>query len=234
MDELIIAVNRLVDSQTGTLPLWANIVCIVVPILLTALSIYLTVRMDRQNKKLQIDLANRDMQNQTRQAVLDIYNAYCSACNCIGSASENVASIFVADQSYYQWANDVQKANSDLFRAYNQTKLLLDDEKLLSTLKAARDAYAKINTEVSDYIATGLPTQTITSAWSQIAVQHGIAVGNYYALMQNPLWGEAFSKLCETSYTKRIQTSIKAYLDIVGRDDFDAPFKKYVQIKEMQ
>ena len=169
-----------------------------------------------------------------RKAVLDIYNAYCTACNCIGSASENVASIFVADQSYYQWANDVQKANSDLFRAYNQTKLLLDDDKLLITLKAARDAYAKINAEVSDYIATGLPTQTITNAWTQISAQYGIAVGNYYALMQNPLCGEAFSKLCETSYTKRIQTSIKAYLDIVGRDDFDALFKKYVQIKELQ
>lgn len=233
MEELVIAVNRLADSSTS-LPMWANVVSIVVPILLTLLTIYLTIRIDRQNKKLQIALANRDMQNQTRQAVLDIYNAYCTACNCIGSAHESVASIFVADQSYYQWANDVQKANSDLFRAYNQARLLLDDEKILNTLKTARDAYSKINSEIGAYIATGLPTQTITNAWSQISIQYGISVGNYYALIQNPICGEAFSKLCETSYTKRIQASIKNYLDIVNRDDFDEPFKKYVQIRELQ
>ena len=233
MEELVIAVNRLADSSTS-LPMWANVVSIVVPILLTLLTIYLTIRIDRQNKKLQIALANRDMQNQTRQAVLDIYNAYCAACNCIGSASENVSSIFVADQSYYQWANDVQKANSELFRAYNQARLLLDDENILNTLKTARDAYSKINSEIGAYIATGLPTQTITNAWSQISIQYGISVGNYYALIQNPICGEAFSKLCETSYTKRIQASIKTYLDIVGCDDFDEPFKKYVQIRELQ
>lgn len=234
MDELIIAVNRLVDSQTGTLPLWANIVCIVVPILLTVLSIYLTVRMDRQNKKLQIALANRDMQNQTRQAVLDIYNAYCAALNYVGPVADNVASVFVSDQSYYNWAGDVQKAYAELCRACNQANLMLNDDKLMHELRSARDAYARILTEINCYIYTGIPSQTITNAWAQISKHYGVVAGNYAALMQNPVLGDAFTKACETSFTKNIQKNIKGYMDIVGCDSFDEPFRKYVQIRDMQ
>lgn len=233
MEELILAVNQLADSQAGTLPLWVNIISIIVPILLTALTIYLTIRLDRQNRKQQILLANRDMQNQTRQCVLDIYNAYSTAMSCVARVSDGVASVFALEQSYYVWSNDVQKAYSGVCRSCNQAKLILNDDKLLHKLENARDVYARLNSEIINYISTGIPSQVIANAWSQISVQYGISIGNTYALMQNPVYGDAFVKLCETSFTKQIEKLIKDYLDIVGCDAFDEPFKKYVQISEL-
>lgn len=231
MDHLVTAVNRIADAQTGTLPLWISIVS---PLVLTLISLFLSVRMEHQNKKLQIAFANRDLQNLTRHHVLDIYNAYCTALDCVGGVSDKLTNVFTSEQSYYSWANDVQKTDSELFRAYNQARLMLDDENLLTVLKKARDSYDKINAKISEYIATGIPVQTLTNAWTQISAQYGIVRGDYYSLNHNPIYGEAFSRLCETSHTKRIQILIKEYLDIVGCDDFDERFKKYVKIREMQ
>lgn len=233
MEELVSAVDRIADSPGSNLPLWASIAGLVVPIILTIVTIVLSVRMDRQNKQLQIVLSNRDMINQTRQCVLDIYNAYLTALNITYQANGNVAEIFVSDQYYYRWEQDVRNADVAIIGAYNRAKLMLEDEALITEIEKARNAFSQLAKAISSYIYTGIPSQIITNAWAKFSVQHSVQIGNYYALTQNRVLGEDFSKLCETSYTKDIQNKMSAYIEIVGTDAFDKVFKKYVQIKEL-
>ena len=233
MDELVVAVNKVAESLQSASPAWISAVSIIVPTVLTILSIVLSVRMDKNNEKLQKMLANRDMLNQTRQCVLEIYNAYFNGFHILAQANGNVAEIFVADQSYYHWALDIEKNSKEIAQAYNRAKLLMEDATLLKQLSDAQAAFFALEQAVKSYIYTGIPSQTITNAWAQFSNQYSIPPGNYYALFQNRSLGEAFSKMCETTYTKDIQEKATAYLELVKKDQFDEPFKKYIQIKEL-
>lgn len=233
MDELVIAVNKMAESLQNSTPVWISAVSIIVPIVLTIVSIVLSVRTDRNNKELQKMLANRDMMNQTRQCVLDIYNAYFDGFHILIQASGNIAEIFVSDQSYYRWAQDIENASKKIMQAYNQAKLLLDDATLLKQLSVAQAAFFLLEKAVKSYISTGIPSQTIANAWAQFSKQYSIASENYFALLQNRSLAESFCKMCETTYTKDIQQKVTVYIELVSNNQFDESFKKYVQIKEL-
>lgn len=232
MEELVQAVNRIADSSS-TIPLWVSIVGLIVPIVLTIVSICLSIRMDKQNKELQKLIANRDMVNQSRETVLGFYNSYLSARDLLGRSCSNVAEIFTSDQSYYKWALEIDNACSSIIYSYNKAKLMLDDQELFAQMKKGFDAFTQLNASIKIYISTGIPSQTIANAWAQFSQQHTVLAGDYYVLFQNRALGEAFAKLCETSYTKDIQACAARFNAIIDRDNFDAPFKKYVQIKEL-
>ena len=233
MDDLVSAVNKIADLLESSTPTWISAVSIIVPIVLTIVSITLSVRMDKNNEKLQKMLANRDMMSQTRQCILDIYNAYFNGFHILMQANGNIADIFVSDQSYYRWAQDIENATKEITHAYNRTKLLLDDAKLLKQLCDAQTAFFALEHAVKSYIYTGIPAQTIANAWPRFSNQYSVAPGNYYALFQNRSLGETFSKMCETTYTKDIQEKVTVYLELVSNDQFDELFKKYVQIKDI-
>lgn len=233
MEEIVVALNNVTESLQNTMPAWVSVVGVLVPIALTVISIVLSVRMDRNNQQMQKMLANRDMMNQTRQSVLDIYNSYFNGFMILTQANGNIAEIFTSDQSYYRWAQDVENASKDISQAYNRAKLLLEDEELLLQLSDAQAAFWGLDKAVKAYIYTGIPSQTIGNAWQQFSQQHSLVVGNYVVLFQNRALGEMFSKMCENTYTKDIQQKVTDYLDLVRGDKFDAPFRKYVQIKEM-
>ena len=234
MEELVEVLNRIADAMSGnSLPLWASIAGLVAPVILTCVTIWLTVRLDRKNSELQKALSNRDMQNQTRQCVLDIYNAYFEALDVAFQAGDNVAEVFISDQSYYNWALSVENAMRGINRSYNQVKLMVEDEELLGVLTEARNSFSDINGTVKSYLNTGIPAQTIQNAWAQFSPVHGVPPGNYYVLMQNRALGEAFIKLCQTSYTDDIQKKLENYITFMESGKFDTPFKKYVQIKPM-
>ena len=141
MDDLVSAVNKIADLLESSTPTWISAVSIIVPIVLTIVSITLSVRMDKNNEKLQKMLANRDMLNQTRQCVLGIYDAFFNGFHILMQANGNIADIFVSDQSYYRWAQDIENATKEITHAYNRTKLLLDDAKLLKQLCDAQTAF---------------------------------------------------------------------------------------------
>ena len=233
MEELGAAINHVAEALQTTTPAWVSATGIIVPIILTVISIVLSVRMDKNNKEMQKMLANRDMMNQTRQCVLDIYSAYFNGFHILTQANGNIAEIFVSDQSYYRWAQDIESAERSITQAYNQAKLLLEDQQLLSQLSDAQAAFYSLNNAVKSYIYTGIPSQTIINAWAQFTPQYSVAMGNYIALFQNRALGEAFSRLCETTYTRDIQEKVKAYIDLVRSEQFDVPFKKYVQIQNL-
>jgi len=110
---------------------------------------------------------------------------------------------------------------------------MLNDPELLSQMKKAFEAFTQLNIKVKSYISTGIPSQIIANAWTQFSQQYTVQPGNYYVLFQNRALGEAFARLCETSFTKEIQICADRYNNIVGNDAFDEPFKKYIQMKEL-
>ena len=236
MDEIIKSLDNIADAINGNaLTTCLSILFAVVPIVLTIITIVLSVRMDKQNQKLQKSIADRDTINQTRQCVLDIYNAYLDAFHLTGQASGNIAGIFVSDQSYYMWANDVDSKSKAVMYAYNRAKLMLNDPQLLESLKNGFDAFSALNGAVKSYIFTGTPTRTIQNAWCAFCQSHpNIQPGNYYALLQDSVMANEFRRLCSNTYTDGIQKNIEMYMAVVGIDDFDGKFKKYLQISKAE
>ena len=232
MDEIIQSLDNIADAINGNeLTMFLSIIFAVVPIVLTIITIVLSVRMNKQNQKFQKLISDRDAINQTRQCVLDIYNAYLDAFHLTGQASENVVDIFVSDQSYYMWANDVDNKSKAVMYAYNRAKLMLNDPRLLKILKDGFKAFSSLNGSVKSYIFTGAPTRTIQNAWDVFCQSHpNIQRGDYYALLQDNILAEEFKKLCSNTYTAGIQKNIEMYMVVVGNDDFDEKFKKYLQI----
>ena len=233
MDELVMAVDRIAAALQTTTPSWFSVVSILVPIVLTIVSIVLSVRMDRNNKELQKMLANRDMMNQTRQCVLDIYNAYFNGFHILVQTNGNIADIFVSEQSYYRWAQDIENANKQIMQACNQAKLLLDDATLLKQLSVAQATFFLLEKTVKSYIYTGIPSQTISNAWAQFSRQYSITPGDYSALLRDRSLGETFCKMCETTYTTDIQKKVEGYIELVRQDQFDESFRRYVNIKDL-
>lgn len=233
MDDIIKSLNQIAEAiKTDEPSLWFSIIFAVVPIVLTVITIWLSIRMDKQNQKLQKAIADRDTINQTRQCILDIYNAYLDAFHLADQADGNVPEIFVSDQSYYKWAMDVENKNKEIMYAYNRTKLMLDDPQLLETLKNGFDAFSALKGSVKSYIFTGTPTRTIQNAWCSFCQSHSnIQMGNYYALFQDSVLADEFRKLCSNKYTDSIQKNIEIYLSVIRCDNFDEKFKKYLQIK---
>ena len=105
--------NEIVDVMSGNaLATCLSVVFAVVPIVLTIITIVLSVRMDKQNQKLQKTIADRDAANQTRQYVLDIYNAYLEAFCLAAQANGNLDDIFASEYSYWQWTNDFENKSA--------------------------------------------------------------------------------------------------------------------------
>lgn len=234
MEDLISAVNQILDILKGNnLSFITSIIFALVPILLTVISIILSVRMDMQNKTLQKMIADRDSRNQTRQIILEIYNAYFTGFRITSQAKENIEDIFISDQSYYKWATDLETAFNSIAQMYNQAKLLIRDNEFIVSLKKAFESFGALNHSVGQYIATGIPSQMINNAWQKICTEHQIFYGNYYFLLQNRSLYEEFRKLCKTTYTDEIQKNLRNYINIVDTNEFDDQFKKYISIQQL-
>lgn len=236
MNEIATALNNIAEVlSTGELPLWLTASGIIAPILLTGITIILSIRMDRQNKKLQKQIHNRDVINQTRQMILDVYRSFLNAHDVTQMPGPCVASVYVSDQSYYQWALAVEAASKELMFSFNIAKLLLNDDKeLLDYLKTCWTTFADINNTINAYNTSGLPTRTIEAAWKTVEQKYNIQHGDYPALLRNPEWGEDFKKQCDNTYTQEIQRKIKTYEDLLTNDKFDDIFRKYIQIQPLE
>lgn len=236
MDEIVTALNSIAESLTNDgLPFWLTVIDIILPLILTTITIVLSIRMDKQNKKLQKQIHNRDVANQTRQAVLDIFQSYYNAFTVLQQVGDNVASVFVSDQSYYQWGLAVEASSKDVTLALNKAKLLLgDDTELVDYLRKSWLAFSDVNRTVNTYINTGIASQTVGMAWGTFQQKYNIQCGNYFALLQNPSLAEEFKKMCDNSYTQDIQRKIEVYMALVTDDEFDGRLKKYIQILELK
>lgn len=236
MDEIVTALNNIaVVLSTGELPLWLTASGIIVPILLTGITLALSIRVDRQNKKLQKQIHNRDVINQTRQMISDVYRSFLNAHDVTQMPGSCVASVYVSDQSYYQWALAVEAASKELMFSFNTAKLLLkDDKELIAYLKRCWLAFTEIDRAINKYNTSGVPAQTVSAAWESFGQKHGIHSGDYSALLRNPMWGEEFKRFCDNAHTQEIQCKIGEYQSLVANDKFEDIFRKYIQIQTLE
>lgn len=170
MDEIVTALNSIAEALTNDgLPLWLTVIDVILPIILTTIAIVLSIRMDQQNKQLQKQIHNRDVANQTRQAVLDIFQAYFDAVTVAQQPGDEVASAFVADKSYYQWSLAVEASSKNVTLALNKAKLLLgDDQELIDYLKKCSRAFAEINYAINAYVNSGIASKAVEIAWKTL------------------------------------------------------------------
>ncbi len=242
MEEIVAVLQKIADSMgQNTVPTWLAIIGIVVPIILTCVSIAqgfttrkLSIRMEEQNRELQKQLHNRDVINQSRECVLEIYNTYRSALNLALQADKNVADIFTSDQNYYQWGMSVQNMQMNVMSAYNRAKLMVGtDAEMINYLNKCWQAFAGLSTTIDRYVGTGIPSSTIQNAWAQFSAKYAIYIGDYGSLYRNRVMREEFMKLCENTYTQEIQEKITSYINLVGCEDFDKHFEKYTRIEQI-
>lgn len=110
---------------------------------------------------------------------------------------------------------------------------MLDDPDLLETLSNGFNAFSTLNVSIKDYIFTGVPTRTIQNAWCTFSQSHpNIQACDYYSLLRDSVIADEFRKLCSNTYTNCIQKNIETYISVVGSDDFDEKFKKYLRISK--
>lgn len=236
MDEVAFTLNRIADSLTdsGT-PMWLTAIGILMPILLAAITIFMSVRTDRQNRELQKLIHNRDVANQTRQIIIEIYHAFFNAFVITQHEITNVAGVFTSEQLFLQWENTIDYTLKEVSFAYNKLKLLLpEDREIVEYTRKCWVAFTDINYAVSTYIRTGIAAQTIRAAWSTIQTKCIIQFGDYFTLYQNTMLAEEFTRLCENTYTRDIQRKLEVYSELIGKNEFDDLFKKYVQIRELE
>ena len=166
---------------------------------------------------------------------MDIYNAFFEAFYLAGIANRFVPNIFVSEESYYRWSLDVESKSKQVMHAYNKAKLLFDDEELITALKEGFHAFSKFNGSVNAYVSSGEPSIIINKAWETVSATNPTARNRDYMLLyQNKELNENFVKLCSTSHTDEIQQNIEEYMSIVGNDNFDAKFEKYLKISNEQ
>lgn len=242
MEPEIEALIRIAEAlENGFVPLWFAVIGIGAPIVLTALSIWLNYKTGKQNEELQKNLHNRDVKNQTRQTIIYIYNSFLDALNVVELENDKIMVIFVSPQFFQSWSRSVSNSCTSIIRAFSQANIILDDSSMIDYLKKCKDAFADLNSSVTQYVNTPVPLQMIQNAFDSMKSKYpqrylaGINDYNflYQILYQNAADLEDFKKMCESDYTKDIQRKVKAFIDLIADEKFDNYFKKYVQIQKL-
>ena len=227
--------------ENGFVPLWFAIIGIFAPIILTLLSIWLNRKTSRQNEELQKNLHNRDVKNQTRQTIIYIYNSFLDALNVVELENDKIMVIFVSPQFFQSWSRSVSNSCTSIIRAFSQANIILDDSSMIDYLKKCKDAFADLNSSVTQYVNTPVPLQMIQNAFdsmkSKYPQRYSVGINDYnflyQILYQNAADLEDFKKMCESDYTKDIQRKVKVFIDLIVDEKFDNYFKKYVQIQKL-
>ena len=237
--------------ENGFVPLKLAIVGIVVPIVLTLGSLWLNYKTSKQNEELKKDLHNRDVKNQTRQIIINIYNSFLDALSVAEMTENNVMVIFISSQFIQSWSGLVSNSCLTVVRAFSQANIVLNDSDMINYLSKCKEAFVALNNSVNQYTNTPIPFQVIQNSWNTLWQKYPqrykcMNTGNFFEmnygnsfcqdynlLYQNPADLEEFKKLCETDYTKHIQEKLKIFLGLVRNEQFDNYFKKYVQIQKI-
>ena len=172
------------------------------PISLTLGSLRLNYKTNKQNEKLKKNLHNRDVKNQTRRIIINIYNSFLDALNVSELANHNVATIFIALQYIQSWSTAVFNINTFIVRSFNQANIILDDSEMIACLEKFTKSFADLSKVVSQYVNTSMPSSAIQVAWNKINQQNSrkytqlLGIYDYNLLSQNPLDLEELKKMC--------------------------------------
>lgn len=187
--------------------------------------------MNRQNEQLQRDIANRDVKNQTREILLNIYNSYFNGFIQLKRADKNIPYIFISEQSFYTWALEAEKNYIEINSAYNRAKLLIDDIPMVNYLKETTILFSDFYLSIANYIKTGQATNIIENAWNHFTLFYSnVKRRDYMPLYLDQFLGNEFVKFCLNNYTVLIQEKLEKYISKVASNEFDNYFKKYITL----
>lgn len=208
---------------------------IILPCLLTVISIVLSVRMHKDNEELQKQIHNRDVLNQTRETALNIYDAFIKGRHLLDEAGSNVAYVFTTTKSYYTWATKVENMQNEIIVYYNRAALIFsDDEDLIKYLNECRVVFCDVYNAINDYISSGVPEKLIREAFRVVLNENLVNDISYIRLLDDPEKIKKFTEVCENSETKKIQELMEKYKELVTGETIDNLFKKYVKIDELK
>lgn len=208
---------------------------IILPCLLTVISIVLSVRMHKDNEELQKQIHNRDVLNQTRETALNIYDAFIKGRLLLDEAGSNVANVFTTTKSYYAWASKVENFHNEIIVYYNRAALIFsDDEDLIEYLNTCRVAFCEAYNMINEYVNSGVPEKLIKEAFRTILNENVVNDISYIRFLDDPEKIKKFTEVCESSETKKIQELMEKYKELVTGVTIDNLFKKYVKIDELK
>ncbi len=158
MKETIEALNGIAAAIEGVFPSWVTAIEAFAPIVLTVITIILSVRMDKQNKRLQRELHNRDVSSQARHDILEIYDAFCQTLFVLKKRGP-VAAIFSNMTVLSIWIQELCDASIKTYMACDRSKLLLDDKELTEYLRYLTQKYDEIYTSILSYTNSSVSSQ---------------------------------------------------------------------------
>ena len=229
MQEVVDALDRIANNLQAGVPAWVTIFGAIAPIILTIVTIALSIQMNRQNKKLQKEIHNRDVLNQSRKDVLAVYNAYCNSLLTLQKYGP-VESIFASDYGTMKWNEEILASHIEVINACNTANLLFEDRPLTDCLISLRDQFSAISADVSRYLFSGQHNTTRQEAITRVANQFGVGVDYILSPNASPSMRDRLFKECENSFTREISDKIEKYSKLIDDEAFNALFKKYIKI----
>lgn len=132
MSDEVVALNHIADMIQAVSSPYMSLVGMISTIILTAASIIVNYQTSKQNNDLQKQIHNRDISNQTRQLMLNIYDSYLFALYVLSKANNNVETIFMSETTYRSWLQELNKACDGIIRSQNQINILVNDKEMMA------------------------------------------------------------------------------------------------------
>ncbi len=235
-EKIIEALDKIADAIDSNewVTILISIIAIIAPLILTIISICLSIRMDKNNKDLQRQIHNRDVDNQTRQLFMDIYSSFSKATNtAINLKKANELLAFNTDNRFY---NDLCSAGQEMEYSFDKFKLLNDgtdnDKRLLGYLSDYIDAYSDLYNEITNYLQNPLYKQHIDDAWAKAAT-HGILYPNFFSIMLNSNFKNEFIASFKDQYTDTISQKAEKVTSIFQQEELAQLFIEHIKIKKI-
>lgn len=250
MEELAQKIDELIEAlKTNSMPLWISIVGIFVPILLSGIVIFISIMQHRINKKMQIEIAEknitlqqqineRDVCIQMHEDILHIYNDFCAAQNAMcfmdGRSYLIFSNFFVENGSQLPaiFFNGLNSALNNICQAVNRAKLLLpqSDMDLRDVLCQLFEKYKNLTLKVNDYLHSGVAINVFQNAWTKINSGNFGKFNNYAQLANNQSAYATYLEYCKTEMTREIDALIVELRRLFEYDKFDKYFEPYLRI----
>ena len=235
-EKIIEALDKIADAIDSNewVTILISIIAIIAPLILTIISIRLSIRMDKNNKDLQRQIHNRDVDNQTRQLFIDIYTSFSKATNIaisLKKAEEVLA--FNTDNRFY---NDLCSAGQDMQTSFDMFRLLNDgttnDKKLLDFLLDYNASYHELFDEITNYLQNPLYAQHISNAWRKVTI-YGIQYQSFNSLMINPNAKNEFVATFKDPYIEAISQKAEKVVSIFQQEEVAKLFIEHIKINKM-
>lgn len=236
MDEIVQALNNIDNSiSRNSMPLIISIIAIAIPIALTIVSIIQVIVQNRQSRNLQKLIHNNEIYLQSRDNILQIYNAFVNALSVVYQGQSNVENIFLNSNSTNTWLNNLILAGNSIDLVMNQAELFFrrSNPDLVEMLNSCKKGFHHLHESILSYAYDGRLTVVQTQAWDTILHRFGIPMWNYEMLQQNYMAMQQFIQLNTTDDTKKIQKEIDEFISLLQYDKFDIYFEEYLSIQKV-